>query len=154
MTEVQEQQEQEQQGAAAWSTCSSAVLEQQQLQGLLEGWGKARLVLQGRLQQGADLSGAQQEQLLQLQDTWLAAIRRSCGTACGRLETTVEAFRAADQRRCGTLGLDQFKVFCQQLNDAMSDEEVLLLWQELDKQHTGSVTFSTICACLLPVMSD
>jgi Ca2+-binding EF-hand superfamily protein len=72
----------------------------------------------------------------------------------GRLETTVEAFRAADERHTGTLDVDQFRVFCQQLNDAMSDEEVMLLWQELDKQRTGSVTFSTICACLLPVMSD
>jgi Ca2+-binding EF-hand superfamily protein len=72
----------------------------------------------------------------------------------GRLETTVEAFRAADERRSGTLDAEQFKVFCQQLNDAMSDEEVMLLWQELDKHSTGSVTFSTICACLLPVMTD
>jgi Ca2+-binding EF-hand superfamily protein len=71
-----------------------------------------------------------------------------------RLETTVEAFRAADERRCGTLDVSQFKVFCQQLNDAMSEEEVMLLWQELDKQGTGSITFSTLCACLLPVMGD
>jgi Ca2+-binding EF-hand superfamily protein len=72
----------------------------------------------------------------------------------GRLETTVEAFKAADQRRSGTLDIHRFRVFCQQLNDAMSEEEVLLLWQELDKQGAGSITFSTLCACLLPVMSD
>eukprot|EP00882_Tetradesmus_deserticola_P032896 GHRQ01037536.1.p2 GENE.GHRQ01037536.1~~GHRQ01037536.1.p2 ORF type:complete len:178 (+),score=84.69 GHRQ01037536.1:282-815(+) len=175
MAAVQQQPEQEQQDGAAWGACSSAVLGQHQLQGLLEGWGKALLLLQGRLQQGADPATVQQEQLLQLQEEWLAAISRHCGTGntspcagsvvdavlqcmlqqhVGRLETTVEAFRAADQRRRGALGINQFRIFCQHLNDAMSDEEVMLLWQELDKQHTGSVTFSGICACLLPVMSD
>jgi hypothetical protein len=79
LTVVQGEQQDEQQGMQAWDACSSAVLEPQQLRGLLEGWGKARLVLQGKLQQDAHPSDEQQEQLLQLQETWLAGISRHCG---------------------------------------------------------------------------
>jgi hypothetical protein len=75
----QQQQEQEQQGLAALSDCSSAVLDQQQLQGLLQDWGTARLVLQGKLQQDDELGAEQQEQLVQLQQAWLATVSRHCG---------------------------------------------------------------------------
>ncbi|WIA10612.1 hypothetical protein OEZ85_010794 [Tetradesmus obliquus] len=169
---AQEQTEQQEQELGA---CGSALMDQQQLHLLLQDWGTARLILHGKLQQDNVPSAEQQEQLVQLQQAWLADISRHCGTGnsdlnvasvvaalllwelqqhVSRLETTVEAFRSADQRRCGTLDGSQFRVFCQQLNDAMSDEEVTLLWQELDKQGTGSITFSTLCACLLPVMGD
>jgi hypothetical protein len=72
MAAMQEQQQQEQQDVETWDACSSAVLEQQQLRGLLEAWGNARLLLQGNLQQGAAPSDEQQEQLL-------AGISRHCG---------------------------------------------------------------------------
>jgi hypothetical protein len=76
---VQEQQEEQQDMEPFWDAFSSAVLEQQQLRGLVEAWGNARLLLQGKLQQGADPSEEQQEQLVQQQEAWLAGISRRCG---------------------------------------------------------------------------
>jgi hypothetical protein len=73
-------QEEQQDVEPCWdNACSSAVLEPQQLQGLVEAWGNARLLLQGKLQQGAEPSQEQQEQLAQLQEAWLAGISRHCG---------------------------------------------------------------------------
>lgn len=71
-----------------------------------------------------------------------------------RLQATVEAFRAADPQRTGMLDLQSFRVFCSELNDTMTNDEVLMLWDELDKQRHGSVTFRTICSCLLPAMAE
>jgi hypothetical protein len=75
----QEQLEQERQELAALESCSSALLNQQQLQELLGDWGRARLVLQGKLQQGDEPGVEQQEHLEQLQQAWLAVISRHCG---------------------------------------------------------------------------
>lgn len=69
------------------------------------------------------------------------------------LKPLADAFRTADVRCRGVLGLDQFRVFCRHLNDAMSDEEVQLLWcDELRAAQHGHVTFTAICRKLLPAM--
>jgi hypothetical protein len=69
------------------------------------------------------------------------------------LKPLADAFRTADVRCRGVLGLEQFRVFCRRLNDAMSDEEVLLLWcDELRATQHGQVTFTAICRKLLPAM--
>lgn len=74
---AQEQTEQQEQELGA---CRSALMDQQQLHLLLQDWGTARLTLHGKLQQDDVPSAEQQEQLVQLQQAWLADISRHCGT--------------------------------------------------------------------------
>lgn len=69
------------------------------------------------------------------------------------LASVVEAFKAADVANRGLLDLQQFQVFCSELNDTMSAGEVETLFvDELDKHGVGLVTFNSICRCLLPAM--
>jgi Ca2+-binding EF-hand superfamily protein len=69
------------------------------------------------------------------------------------LKPIAEAFRAADIRSQGVLGLEQFTVFCMRLNASMSQEEVQALFdEELRAQGHKQVTFSAICRALLPAM--
>lgn len=70
-----------------------------------------------------------------------------------RLQPIAEAFRVADSQGRGLLSLATFRRFCAQLNEAMPDEEVCVLYkEELDRQGADRVSFSTICRCLLPAM--
>lgn len=69
------------------------------------------------------------------------------------LTSVVEAFKLADVADRGLLDLQQFQLFCRELNDTMTESEVETLFvDELDKHSAQLVTFSTICRCLLPAM--
>jgi len=69
------------------------------------------------------------------------------------LKPIAAAFKAADARCQGVLGLAGFRVFCRHLNQAMSDEEVqLLFYEELRGKQHDQVTFTVICRVLLPAM--
>jgi hypothetical protein len=69
------------------------------------------------------------------------------------LKPLADAFRAADVRSQGVLGLVQFTVFCKRLNQSMSQQEVQALFdEELRAQGHEQVTFSAICRALLPAM--
>lgn len=69
------------------------------------------------------------------------------------LASVVEAFKMADADQSGLLDLQQFRAFCNELNDAMSDSEVQALFsEELDRSGVGFVTLNMICRCLLPAM--
>lgn len=71
-----------------------------------------------------------------------------------RLRPIASAFRSADARCKGALGLAHFRDFCAHLNKAMSDEEVqVLFYEELKGQGDHEqVTFTAICRVLLPAM--
>lgn len=69
------------------------------------------------------------------------------------LKPIADAFRAADRRRQGVLELPAFRGFCRYLNEAMSDEEVqVLFFEELNARDREGVTFTAICRALLPAM--
>lgn len=69
------------------------------------------------------------------------------------LKPIADAFRTADVSCQGVLGLENFKVFCRRLNQAMSDEEIqVLFYHEMRAQQHEQVTFSAICRALLPAM--
>jgi Ca2+-binding EF-hand superfamily protein len=70
------------------------------------------------------------------------------------LQPLARAFRAADASGSGALGLREFRVFAARLNDGLTAHEVDVLFaQELDSQGHGYVTFSSVCAALLPSLA-
>lgn len=70
-----------------------------------------------------------------------------------RLAAVAGAFKAADTASTGLLDLQQFHIFCHELNDAMPDSEVTTLFiNELDRQRVGLVSFNELCRCLLSAM--
>ena len=69
-----------------------------------------------------------------------------------RLKPIADAFRAADTRCQGVLALPQFLHFCRRLNQAMSDDEVQVLFYEELQGGREQVTFTDICRALLPAL--
>lgn len=155
-----------------WAHSCSALLQPHQLQWLLSAWARPRALVLGEVQQAAGTASP-----AQLAAAWDAAICTHSGAGpddavraggvvaalllwelqqtVSHLQPLAEAFATADAAGTGVLSFEGFRLFCAQLNEAMRDEEVQVLFEEeLDFAGHGHVTFTAVCQALLPAMSS